>query len=337
MTGVFYFFGLIFILCFSGKIISSDICYIFDPFIRQLFSEKYLSTTGLITQSEIYSLTNSSGTIKYRINIKYEYQAYSQKLESCRFRYFDESLYTEDIGQVKEITATYPKGSQVKVFYNPHNPTDALLSAGIIGDDLDPFFKSLSFLYIILIIGSLCFIRLLRVIFRPLAGGVKIIYETQLVHVRLPWFSPATFAILSGIIGLICLSLLPIQRHKSLAFAVTELLSNLGVVAAVYLWLQHKIRSGDYDMDISKDTGTITLPKSFGRKDRLKINISEISAVTVDTELGRGNNSINMRSFVPSLHLHHGNSEPIRLIKWNEEGRAKDFAAWLRKELGLQA
>jgi hypothetical protein len=332
MTGVFYLFGLIFILCFSGKIISSDIRYVYAPFTRQLNSEKYLSTTGTITQSKIYSQTNSTGVINCRINVAYKYQVGGQQQEAHRFRYIGDSLFTEDIS----VTACR-MGSHVMVFYNPQDPTDALLSPGITGEDLAPFFKSLSFLYIMLIIGGLCFFRLLRAVFRPLAGGVKIICEAQLVRVQLPWFSPTTVAIMSGIFGLICLSLLPSQWHKSLAIAVMELLSNLGVVIIAYLWLRYKIRSGNYNLDISNDAGTITLPKKYGCKNRLTLKISEISTVTVDTEVWRGNNSINMRNYVPSLHLRHKDSETIPLIKWQEKGRAEDFAVWLRKELGLQA
>jgi hypothetical protein len=109
--------------------------------IAQFESRNYPSTTGSIIHSEIASLTSTPSAASasraphtsYGVNFEYRYELNGQSYNATRFRY-DHYFWTHEWAQ--QTVANHPAGSQIQVFYNPQNPADALLSAGINTQDM---------------------------------------------------------------------------------------------------------------------------------------------------------------------------------------------------------
>ncbi|MGP8078922.1 MAG: DUF3592 domain-containing protein, partial [Dehalococcoidales bacterium] len=216
MIGLGYFAALVALLFCLVEVTSSSIQSLFIPLARQCAAENYPNTTGQVLKSSIYSLTNSKGLVKYRLNIEYKYQVNGQEYQARRFRYFDEFFFSEERKPIEDFLAAHPANSVVRVLYNPQNPADALLSSGIIGEDVRAF-CGLLFLYCVeLLLGGLCLVKLWRQLTRPVAGGVKVIYKGSLVSARLPRFSPAAIAVIAGIFILLCLSYLNSNQNNVL-------------------------------------------------------------------------------------------------------------------------
>ena len=155
-----YFIVLLFLVSASAKIIATDFHGFIRPLIRQYAALSYFQADGTITQSEISTLVRFHKAIKYKCNIQYDYTVNGRLLTSRRVRYFDDPMFIVTMERGGEIVTAYPKGFQAKVFYNPMDPADALLSPGVIGDDLINYFGHLFFYYIAAILGGTCLLRI---------------------------------------------------------------------------------------------------------------------------------------------------------------------------------
>ena len=107
--------------------------------ILQYESRNYSNTTGLITHSAVTSrnVTSRSGAVytshtSYGVDFAYHYEVNGQSFEATRFRY-DKFFWTSEWAH--NLVAAHPVGSQIQVFYNPQNPADAVLSAGMDTND----------------------------------------------------------------------------------------------------------------------------------------------------------------------------------------------------------
>jgi uncharacterized protein DUF3592 len=107
--------------------------------ILQFESRNYLNTTGLITHSAVTSrnVTSRSGGVytthtSYGVDFAYRYEVNGLSFEATRFRY-DKFFWTSEWAH--NLVAVHPVGSRIQVFYNPQNPADAVLSAGMDNND----------------------------------------------------------------------------------------------------------------------------------------------------------------------------------------------------------
>jgi len=66
------------------------------------------------------------------VDFAYRYEVNGLSFESTRFRY-DKFFWTSEWAH--NLMAAHPVGSQVRVFYNPQNPVDAVLSADMDAND----------------------------------------------------------------------------------------------------------------------------------------------------------------------------------------------------------
>ncbi len=118
----------------SALIITAD--FVTLPEIFHQYASKYYSeTTGKILYYEIKHYRSSSGhgrpSSSYEsVNTHYAYQVNGQPFESKRYRYF--LAYTGN----QFVVPNYSTGSDVRVFYNPQNPQDAVLERGLNDGDL---------------------------------------------------------------------------------------------------------------------------------------------------------------------------------------------------------
>jgi hypothetical protein len=120
-------------------ILALDFFFI-ENLILQFESRNYPNTTGLITHSAVArhevirpaSKFGSISQVSYGVDFAYHYEVNGQSFEAGRFRY-DKFFWTSEWAH--NLVAAHPVGSQVQIFYNPQNPADAVLSAGMDAND----------------------------------------------------------------------------------------------------------------------------------------------------------------------------------------------------------
>jgi Protein of unknown function (DUF3592) len=303
--------------------------------IHQFASRNYPSTTGQITRSEVTHKANSKGTIFYDVDIRYRYEVGGQTFDAARFRYTP-LIRCADPAWTQNIVNVHPVSSQTQVFYNPQNPADALLSPRINGDDLVDIMDHWGLFVIMPLLWAIPADWLYRVIFKPIAGGVKILEEGQFVRARLRRFRPILVTLMTAVFvpGLVCTYVFggthPSVKAVEMAMAVT-----FGILVALYFLCLIKICSGDYDLIINEGSRTVGLPKTLFGRERVTVGLSEISAVTVEVLTKRGAHGAAYLTYAPTLRVHGKESKAFKLADWFERNRAEDFAAWLRKQLGV--
>ena len=96
-------------------------------------SQSWRTTTGTIISSEVDFNTDSDGDLTYVPLIKFEYlpdhpDYIGQTLASERVQFAQISTNNRDA--VQETVDCYPIGSDVTVYINPSDPTDAVLEPG---------------------------------------------------------------------------------------------------------------------------------------------------------------------------------------------------------------
>jgi hypothetical protein len=108
----------------------------FGPLIvKSWISSDWPSVSGTVDSAEIERPDSS-----WRVNIKYHFDVGGKRIESDRYELGEKpfisgasvsSLGNEMIAQA--VHRGCPSGQAVRVFYNPHNPSEAVLSPGLNG------------------------------------------------------------------------------------------------------------------------------------------------------------------------------------------------------------
>jgi hypothetical protein len=82
---------------------------------------------GQVTESTV-STDDSDGFIEYRASVTYEYAANGRQYVGGRISFLDESF--PDPEPARDEAAQYPVGASVNVYYNPEDPSSAVLEPG---------------------------------------------------------------------------------------------------------------------------------------------------------------------------------------------------------------
>jgi hypothetical protein len=296
-------------------------------FIRQFDSRDYPSTTGLITLCEVIQDNNPHGrSTTYGVGIQYRYEVAGVQFLGNKFGYNNPPTSSSELKWAQSVVASHPIGSTIQVYYNPKKLGEAVLYPGIGGVDLVDALLLMPGYVISCALWIVAISWLRWIVFRPIAGGVKVWSKNQRVHARLPRFMPSLVAV--GTIGLLTIvSLGLVETHPPLDKAIAVYCTVFGVGLLAYFcgWLVN--HSGKYDLIIDEAARTISLPATYGRKERVTIAFRDVTAITV--ELIRAKNNL----YAPTI-LARGNARKI--VKWYNQKRAEAFATWMRERIGLR-
>ena len=117
-AGFFFFMSL---LLFLGQIWS---------IYQGVQSKKWPTAEGIVIQSYVrISPGGDSGDI-YEPRISYGYSISGKPYESNSISY-KQNPNTTSRGPADNVISKYPKGSRVRVYYDPDNPTNAVLETGL--------------------------------------------------------------------------------------------------------------------------------------------------------------------------------------------------------------
>jgi hypothetical protein len=234
------------------------------------------------------------------------------------------------------LVAAHPTGATVQVFCNPANLEDSVLLPGLDGSDF--MLALFSFPFNALMVSFLIWMGgwLRERLFRPVAGGVKIIADTKAIRVRLPRSTAAAWGLATTAgLGFVCTFTVGYrtQMQPSVGLILTVIVAVCLAGTGVYFWKWWQIRSGLDDLVINHGVGTLDLPRTFGRKERMAVSKTDIESIMVEKIAhGRGGT---IYTYAPTLRLRGAAAGEQKLADWQDKVKAEDFAQWLYQQLGL--
>ena len=303
---------------------------------KQLACRSYPAVAGHITHSEVTRHRGSKGRTTYGVAIGYRYAVNDRFFDGSRFRYSASS--SSDWAWAAKTVAEHPVGSQTEVFYNPQNPQDALLSPGVEGSDLMLVLLITPFNMVILGLWTWVGGWVRERVFKPLAGGVRIITEGPRTNIRLPEYAAIVWCMVAvGGLSFASIFVLGFASafHPSLLAASWVLFGVAAAGAGAYGWQWRKIHSGADDLVLDEGAQTIVLPETYGRKNRVTLAFSEIKTLTLETIVHRSRKGGVSYTYAPTLWLESGAAGGQKLADWSDKMKAGAFTDWLRQRLGL--
>lgn len=99
---------------------------------KQLQAETFVTAEGTVVDCRIVENRGEDMVITYQASIRYRYSAAGRELMGDRYRHW---MAPGDVRHAERIAAAHPTGSKITVYYNPANPVESLLSAGLGAQD----------------------------------------------------------------------------------------------------------------------------------------------------------------------------------------------------------
>lgn len=96
--------------------------------VKAASSNSWPTVRGTILSSEISSSTDSDSDTTYTSDIRYSYSVGGSPIEGSQVLFGEGS--TSDYDAVQKLVDRYPEKSLVTVYYNPDDPTEAVLEPG---------------------------------------------------------------------------------------------------------------------------------------------------------------------------------------------------------------
>lgn len=302
---------------------------------RQFLSKNYARTEGTITHSEVIQKrrhneeTTPREKIIYDVLFEYRYEVNGLSLIGNRYRFNMAPKPSGDAARAERLAADHPVGSEVDVFYNPRNPTDAVLAQGVSGQDLA--------LILVLTPFNCTAVGLWLIVFhgwgwknfRRESAGARTQRIGQVISIRLPRWQPGLISVMTAAVSSF-VSVFILGAYPALNTAICTFVILLALNAGVYLLLSIPIRSGEQDLVIDSESRTTNLPKSFGRKERIKLSFQDIDDIVVEI-VQQQRKGVFSTAFAPVVIA---GSAHYRLAKWWEKERAEALVKWLNTKLG---
>src|SRR5262249_5240543 len=94
---------------------------------RQVAALAFEQTPGVITDSQLITESDGEGT-SHKAVISYRYAVGQREFSGSRVRHGSFEMGPHD---AQRVVARFPKGTPVRVHYNPRDPADALLMPGL--------------------------------------------------------------------------------------------------------------------------------------------------------------------------------------------------------------
>src|SRR5262249_10871309 len=123
--------------------------------------------------------------------------------------------------------------------------------------------------------------------------------------------------------------------HPSLGAMEVVWLLLLATGAAIFVRRWIRIRSGGEDLVIDEASHRISLPLTFGRKEPITLEASDLQAITVEKIVRTSNQDRTFYNFAPTLHFRGQQASTAKLAEWTDETRATALVRWLREQLGV--
>ncbi|HLX60584.1 MAG TPA: DUF3592 domain-containing protein [Planctomycetota bacterium] len=299
---------------------------------QQLQVYVYASTTGLITKSAVSARPHSKGGSTYDVDIGYTYAVSGKSYDGTRYRY--EHMSSSD-NWAAVVVKNFPPGKSVTVFYNPRNPSDAVLIQGIEGFDLFAFAFLAPFNAVMLSFWY-AGLKALRERRRGKAfSDVKILSEGSLTRARIvafPAFAVAGMTLAAeAFVSVFVVGFFLGGFHPSITVAVVQWSVLLLSAAAVFVRQKVREQSGANDLIIDRVRREVTLPKYVARHEHVTLPLAAVSRISSRSTKDRRSSAV--RHAVTIEWVASGAARAEIVAEWQDQRKAEAFAEWLRQEI----
>jgi hypothetical protein len=323
--------GWFVVLCIG---IWSAITLLFDgitgsTIVREQRAWDYPTVPAVVTASNLKKFDGKEGPL-YSARIGFRYTVAGREYTSDRWSYGRWS--TSDSAPARAVMARYPVGAHTTARYRPSNPADAVLEAGLAGQDgfmvlfLGPFNA-------VMLAGWLYGLGRLRVgpcAPTPLAGA-RVSEAAGLIRVRLHGLFPPVFWGLAayGAVSFVEMFIAGFAFRRRAPLGAIACTAGIAGLLGLVAWAISKRRlvSGRRDLLIDPVREVLTLPRRLGGGE---IPFADILGVNVANASTSGNKN---STALVALVTRGGKTELFQ--SWTRAG-ADRFAEWLRARLALE-
>lgn len=326
-----------FVLLFSG--IWTFVVMIFNVFlvftaVRSLQAASFPTVTGVVLSSELDSHLGGEGnrTRMYEARIRYQYQVNGATYTSDRRRFGE--ISSSDSGSSSAAVERYVPGSMVTVYYDPADPSRAVLETGFDGDTR----------FMVIFLTPFNAVMVATWVF---AAGALLnrprprIIDGPVIRVKLDRVPPL-LAICGGALAAGFPMIFIFGFVFGGSVSARQLAAHLTVVGAVGLaagvYFAFRRAAGHYDLLVDPVRRVLTIPPGIYRgqvADR-DVPFSKVHDVRIEasTTTQVGNQPLR------HVMLDAGGPSIIGAVKlrgFADRTDAERFAAWLRERIGLSA
>lgn len=342
-------FGGSFIFFLFFGTIWSGLTLTFDTFIAtslrgQFLAGRFTHTTGTILASSVTTSTSSKGGTTHGVSVSYAYAVNGTPYTGTRYRWSDWNVSGDfAFDAVKMI----PAGASVPVYYDPADPSSAVLDNKLSGFDffMPMFMMPFNAVMLGLWLGGIG--ALLHVARRPIAGGLKVIESPTETRVR-PGHANPLFPMLlgAGLCGFVLIFVVGFSTGMAPSLLTMQIA--WGVVALVTLLcgaLQLKANfssAGDIVLDTMRGRvtlGTLTAmgtPKERRRKEPIELRQQNITDITTAESVTYGSKGQAHWRYDTILHWREGaDVKEAMLHRFSDADKAESFRLWLAEKLRL--
>jgi hypothetical protein len=320
------------LLCWS-ILIGAGTLVLLQTAVRQRLSRNYAVTKGRIVRSEL----GQSTILRRGVEVEYAYTVNGIKYDGHRFRYDDHNVTFEWVSTVEGL----PKGAAHKVYYDPKDPADSLLQPGVDGGDLLLLLFALPLNVLTGTLWHALYGRWRDTRGVRAAGGVRIVKGNGKIRVHLGQTSPlgaGCYAMVAaafvGAFPAVIFGGFDPPFHLIEAIWVTV----LGVGVGAFVWRTMLGLSGAFRLIIDRDSKTMILPQTGGRRKPVSIPLNEITGIFLLRRTTKSPSGTHF-SYLPALKRRGSSeeTEPPKLITWGwSEEKARAFGEWLAAEIGVR-
>lgn len=336
----FAFFGLI----WSGITLTFD-AFILGSLRGQVRASHFTRTDGTILESSVTTSRGSKGGTTHGVSVSYSYAVDGKRYTGTRYRWSDWSLSGD---YAYDVVKTIPAGASAAVYYDPADPSVAVLDNSVGGFDLFMPMFMMPFNAVMLGLWFAGIGALLRIGREPVAGGLKLIETPNETRVR-PGYANPVYAMLiaAGISGFVLIFVIgfttdmtPPMLAMQLAWGAVAFFALLGGA----LQLKRNLSS---ERDIVLDTmrGRVTLgplrgmgtPKERRRDEPVEIRQQNVTDITTASSVTYGSKGqANWRHDI-ILHWREGTDvKEAMLHRFSDSSKAESFRLWLAQKLRLK-
>ncbi len=301
---------------------------------RQITATYDPTASGSITHSSVESESDSDGTT-YKADVRYVYYVGDRRFEGVKIR---GGVASATLERCRASVARYPVESTATVYYRRGNPTDAILEAGLSGQDLvmGVFLTPFN----LIMIGS--WVWAVGGLYRTCIGfggpGARLFASGEVRRVRIPSNSPAVVAatvLLIVSVGMIAVVGVATGFVPSILVATIVIAITIAAPAASYMATALPIWKGQRDLVVDPVARTLTLPATGGRKERLVIPFGEITRIDVQAVSIADSDGGTRTAHAPTAYVRglEVGEKAETIVKWADQGRAAALAAWVSEQV----
>ena len=298
---------------------------------QQNATTEWPSTEAVILKSEVSRKTTSKGRASYGLEVLYRYSV--DGATQTNDQYAAQAVRSSDRDWTRARAKELKRGAQVTCYYNPSNPSEAVLRRGIDGSDL----FILMFLTPFHAVAAAILWGGASVLWHGIFGSdPKVRRRPGRLEERIfigDWHPFGIFLAALGFGTFIAIFVvaIPFGFHPSLnvVLAIWGAVFLWALWAAVSNWL--KKREGVFDLVLDFNSGTLSIPALHGRETREIVPFAEIEQITareVPSPTRR-----NKRRTTNELILRTRRGEEFILKKPSTLDHGQQWANWLQARI----